>query len=85
MSTPKRHKSTVSRPSYNPDRFPSAQKAKLFRESFASRIVHLERHVQPNTFESIPIHPLFDPLGGDLVLSFSGRSESPWCPEKDKT
>lgn len=81
MSTAKRRKSTVTRPSYNTDRFPSIDKAKCFRESFSSRIVHLERHVQPNTFESIPIRPLFDPLGGDLVLSFSGCQNLNWVRE----
>ena len=81
MSAPKRRKSTVPRPTFNSERFQSAKQAKLFRKSFAARTVHLERNVQPNTFESIHICPLFDPLGGDLVLSFSGRQNLDWVRE----
>ena len=81
MSASKRRKATVSRPAFNTDRFQTAKQAKLFHKSFEARTVHLERNVQPNTFESIPIRPLFDPLGGDLVLSFSGRQNLDWVRE----
>lgn len=81
MSTSKHKKSTASRPSFNTDRFPSGEKVKLFRESYPSRTIHLERNVQPNTFESIYIRPLFDPMGADLVLSFLGRQNLDWVRE----
>lgn len=81
MSAPKRRKATVSRPSYNPVRFQSAKQSKSFHKSFEARTVHLERNVQPTTFESIHIRPLFKPLGGDLVLSFSGRQNLDWVRE----
>ncbi|KAF5932447.1 hypothetical protein HYC85_028618 [Camellia sinensis] len=67
-----RRKATISRSSFNSERFPSKDKSKLFRESFASRKVHLERNILPNAFEVLPIRSLFDSLGGDQVLHFSG-------------
>jgi len=78
---PKRRKATVSRPTYNPERFQSASQSKSFHKSFVTRTVHLERNVQPDTFESIKIRSLFDPLGGDLVLLFSGRQNLDWVRE----
>lgn len=78
MSAPKHRKTTVLRHAFNSERFQSAKQAKLFCKSFAAQTVHLERNVHPNTFESIHIRPLFDPLGGDLVLSFSGRKNLDW-------
>jgi len=56
----------------NTDKFESKEKSKLFRESFATRKVHLERNVLPNAFEVLAIRSLFDSLGGDQVLHFSG-------------
>ncbi|KAF5934133.1 hypothetical protein HYC85_030304 [Camellia sinensis] len=81
MSTFKRRKSTASRPAYNTDRFPSAEKAKLYRESYSSRSIHLERNVHPSTFESISIRSFFDSLGGDHVLLFSGSQNFTWVRE----
>lgn len=67
----KRRKSTLSCPNYNTKKFESKEKSILFREFYTSRKVHLEQNVLPSAFELLPIHLLFDSLGGDQVLLFS--------------
>ncbi|KAL7229795.1 hypothetical protein ACSBR2_008365 [Camellia fascicularis] len=71
----KRRKATASCPSYNTDKFQYKENATMLRDFYDSR------NVKPDTFESIPIRPVFDALGRDHVLWFLSQQNLSWIRE----